>query len=317
LSEHNGDLLALLTASAQKEGIEISGGTDLDPARDLLAKHIQTFRTWLAAGYAGDMTYLHRGAERRAHPEQVLPGAKSVFCVAIPHNRRPIGNGQSGPRFARYTAGADYHDVVNEKLEQIMRRALEQWVQAGNPAFEWKVCVDTSAVLERTWANLCGLGWLGKNSLLIHPQAGSHLFLAEVLLTLELGASPKPLASRCGSCTRCLEACPTQALVRPGCLDSSRCISYWTLEKRGELRLNASDQRAVSTWIAGCDICQEACPFNNKACKGQEEPLPAPSWEELQTETEDVYRARTQRSALNRIRFADFKRNLQITFTNR
>jgi len=204
-------------------------------------------------------------------------------------------------------------------------------VQAALPVearnLEWKVCVDTSAILERSWAALAGLGWIGKNTLLIHPQYGSYLFLAEVLINKKTGQGPKLLPNYCGNCTRCLDACPTQAFSSAGVLNSNRCVSYWTLEKRGELHLSEEDQKKMGTWVAGCVRCQEVCPFNTKPVRAAEKALPlsdqpAPSavdlhdWQGLLNETEEAYKARVKNSALARVKPAQFRRNLEIVFRN-
>src|SRR5690606_9214103 len=147
-----------------------------------------------------------------------------------------------------------------DRLEALMNRLSADWNSRLGLTLEWKVCVDTSAVLERSWAALSGLGWIGKNTLLIHPQYGSYLFLAEVLLSVRTGEGPKPLKDYCGNCTRCLSACPTGAL-EPHWLKSQDCIAYLTLEKRGAWDKNEEFKRKMGTWVAGCDLCQEVCPF--------------------------------------------------------
>jgi epoxyqueuosine reductase len=172
------------------------------------------------------------------------------------------------------------------------------------------------------------LGWIGKNTLLIHPHYGSYLFLAEVLINKKTGQGPHPIPNYCGNCTRCLNACPTQAFKGSHELDATRCISYWTLEKRGELQLSESDKAKMGTWVAGCDICQEVCPFNLKRSKAElagSDTLSSPvqdgatelkAWDELFSETEEDYRKRVKNSALNRVKPEEFKRNLRITYEN-
>jgi epoxyqueuosine reductase len=192
--------------------------------------------------------------------------------------------------------------------------------RAGDSALKWKVCVDTSAVLERSWAVLAGLGWLGKNTLLIHPRLGSYFFIGVVLINREIGHGPSPLPDYCGNCARCLEACPTKAFPEPHLLDATRCIAYLTLEKRGDLALDESARRGLGTWIAGCDVCQEVCPFNLKAAKS---PIETPdraialdTWKELLEESPESYRERIKNSALSRVKSAQFSRNLAITLAN-
>lgn len=319
------DLYSLLIESARAEGFPLAGALDLDLAAEALAPHVERYDRWIAQGNAGAMQYLERGRDRRADPRLVFPKAESVLCVAIPYPRRPGGapSPGEGPRYARYIHGRDYHEEIAERLERAMRRAAETAPELG---LEWKVCVDTSAVLERSWAALAGLGWIGKNTLLIHPRLGSYLFLGEALINRKTGHGPSPLPDYCGSCTRCLRACPTGAIREPHWVDSNRCISYWTLEKRGELELPEADRRAIGPWIAGCDLCQEACPFNFKPVKQElaSPAFPAASfgaeqvaeWEALLREDLAEYRARVSASALSRVKPAQFSRNLAIALAN-
>jgi epoxyqueuosine reductase len=330
------DLSKLLIEHSLREGFALAGVIDIDLALEdphgLFSKHVQRYHDWINQGYAGSMEYLVRGREKRANPRLLFEEAESLLCVAIPYPRGAAGaqNPQTGPRYARYLQGEDYHITLSEKLERVMQHVAASWTpqnQASSP-LRWKVCVDTSAVLERSWAALSGLGWIGKNSLLIHPQHGSYLFLAEVLINQKTGQGPKPLPSYCGNCTRCLRACPPQALLEPGVLDSNRCTSFWTLEKRGELPLTEHQKNSLSCWIAGCDICQEVCPFNIKPThKELQTKLNSPlspthhatqlqDWLELLQETPEQYKIRVKNSALNRVKPAQFRRNLALTLRN-
>jgi epoxyqueuosine reductase len=313
------DLASLIFDSARAEGFPLVGAVDIDLARDAYPEHVVRYDRWLSAGYAGTMDYLVRGRDRRADPRVVFPGAESVVCVAIPYDPRPLGGATpaAGPRYARYLRHGDYHKEVAERLERALQRASE------SSPFKWKVCVDTSAVLERSWAALAGLGWIGKNTLLIHPKHGSYLFLAEALVDRKLGLAPAPLADYCGHCTRCLDACPTKAFPSPRSLDANRCISYWTLERKGEAPLAESDRAGSGTWVAGCDLCQEVCPFNVKAARAAEASVPAPGspailsdWAALLDETEEAYRARVKGSSLSRVKPAHFARNLATALVN-
>ncbi len=325
------DLLSLLTEEAKKAGFPLTGIVDLDLANQdpqaLFALHRERYNQWIDSGYAGKMEYLVRGRERRSDPRLVFPSAQSIFCVALPYHAQPAGahDSNQGPRYARYLQGPDYHLKIAERLENVMKTVQALWQRTDSaPQLEWKICVDTSAILERTWAHLAGLGWIGKNTLLIHPQYGSYLFLAEVLINQTTGQAPHPLPNYCGQCTRCLTACPTQALISPGTLDSNQCISYWTLEKRGALEITAEQKNKIKNWIAGCDLCQEACPFNRKVSRqAAEEPTDSHSnatllhhWIDLLQETSEEYRSRIKNSALSRVKPAQFSRNLAITLAN-
>jgi len=311
-------LYETLLEKAEAHGFPIRGGLDIDSAQGDLALHVERYDQWLAQGFDGKMAYLRRGRDRRADPRLVFPKAQSIFCVAAPYRRAPLGDGNGGPRYARYIQGRDYHDRILERLERLLQEA-----RADHPSLEWKICVDTSAVLERSWATLAGLGWIGKNKTLIHPKHGSYLFIAEALLSAPLGRGPSPLPNYCGNCTRCLDACPTRAFSSSGALDSRRCISYWTLENRGALEISDEEREKIGPWVAGCDICQEVCPFNIKPSREaqpefeiQGESAASVDWLSLLRETPDQYRERVRDSALNRVKPEQFSRNLAIVFAN-
>lgn len=314
-----GDFYSLLNGAAQEFGFPLSGALDLDLSLETFHEHSQRYASWIDSGFHGEMGYLERGKDRRLNPRLVFPEAQSMLCVAQPYGTRlsDVSEGRLQPRYARYLSGKDYHLDIQERLEKVMNRVQENW----STPLSWKVCVDTSAVLERSWASLAGLGWIGKNTLLIHPKHGSYLFLGEVLISEKTGRGPTPLPNFCGNCSRCLSACPTEAFVEPGRLNSKRCISYWTLEKRGELDslLGEEDRRKMGTWVAGCDICQEVCPFNMKPSR--EHPLNSSpglviDWAALLSEPESDYRLRTKNSALDRVKPAQFRRNLAIALAN-
>jgi epoxyqueuosine reductase len=315
-----------LTSTALKHEFPVSGALDLESVLTPdgeFSEHLKRFDSWIAQDFDGEMSYLKRGRERRANPRLLLAEAKSIFCVAIPYERQAPGSTE-GPRYARYLRGRDYHEVLAERLEKMMTE-----VALHDPGLKWKVCVDTSALLERSWAALAGLGWIGKNTTLIHPRLGSYLFLGEVLINREVGKGPAPLPNYCGQCTRCLTACPTQAFVEAGSLDSRRCISYWTLEKRGTLELTNKERVAMGTWVAGCDICQETCPFNMKPAREkvagidpavpynlQSDSTQLREWSQLLSETPEQYKERVKNSSLNRVKPEQFSRNLAIAFLN-
>ena len=310
------DLHSALVETAKAAGFPLAGGVDIAAARAAFGEHLERYDRWLAAGHAGAMTYLERGRERRADPAVLLPGARSVFCVGLPYDPRPLGPA-GGPRYARYFRGIDYHEDLAVKLEAVLKSVRELGF-----SFQAKICVDHSAVLERSWAALAGLGWIGKNTLLIHPRLGSYFFLAEALLDVELERSPAPIPDVCGHCERCLVGCPTAAFPEPRWLDSNRCISYRTLEHRGTWGLPNGELAHHSDWVAGCDVCQEVCPFNLKAARQAESaPLPGEdlyrlAWRDLLAESDAAYRARTRDSALSRVRPAQFARNLAVAFAN-
>jgi epoxyqueuosine reductase len=281
---------------------------DFEKVRVEYALHADRYRLWVEAKNHADMGYLERGLARRLDPTLVFPELKSVITVLKPYPPHPVGT--ESLRYARYLNGPDYHETLKSGLEV----AINNLKATGKvPAdFKYKICVDTSAVLERTWASLCGLGWIGKNTLLIHPQLGSYVFIGVVFTSLEFGMKPEPMKDYCGNCTRCLRACPTEAL-KSHVLDSRKCISYLTIEKRGEW----SEALPTRGFVAGCDLCQEVCPYNTKPVKYATDSGTAPylitDRNLLLQETEEVYQSRIQGTALERIRYSDFKRNLKAT----
>ena len=311
-----------LKRECEKNGFPLAGVVDLDLAWALFHPHVDRYREWIERGNHGEMHYLQRGLERRTDPRLVYPETKSILCVARPTQRTPLGSKDPtiGPRIARYTAGGDYHDSMKLDLERALMAFNEKQVQASESPLRYKVCVDTSAVLERSWAHLAGLGWIGKNTLLIHPKFGSYLLIGVALLDQTFDAPPAPLPNYCGSCTRCIKGCPTEALSTGGWLDSRKCTAYLTLEKRGEWSTTAPTEK-IGTWIAGCDICQEVCPFNIKPEREEQvtsNPTVNPliTWDALFAESTDAYRARVQGSALSRVKPEMARRNLEQAYRN-
>jgi len=250
-----------IKAQAFGLGFTLAGVTSLGPAETADA-----FDEWLGAGYAGEMSYLLRSAEKRHDTRLPVPGAASAVVTAMSYG----GKEPSGP-VARYARGDDYHDVVLARL-----RELHQWLEdALGRSVPGKAYVDTGPILERDLARRAGLGWFGKNTNLINPRHGSFFFLGALLLELGLEPDPPFDSDHCGRCTRCLDACPTEAFPAPGVLDATRCISYLTIELRGEMPV-ALRQR-VGSLLYGCDICQDVCPWNERFsdCLPAESPFQA------------------------------------------
>lgn len=265
---------------------------------------------WLAEGRAGTMGYLHRSRQTRLNPAELLPGTRSAIIAAIVYHQSepPVPDSARRGRIARYAWGEDYHVVVRERLEELVRRMRDEF----DEVFDAKVCVDTSPIIERELAAAAGVGWIGKNTLVLHEQLGSYFFLGEVLTTLEL-APDAPAVDHCGTCTRCLEACPTQAFPVPYEMDARRCISYLTIEHRG--KINPALRPAMADWVFGCDICQEVCPFNRDTPTTQEvrfaarPPAPRPTLDEIEAWDEAAYRAATNGRATDRATFIMWRRN--------
>jgi epoxyqueuosine reductase len=270
---------------------------------------------WLAHEHHGGMSYLARpdAVARRTDVRELLSEARSVVVTGMNYYSPPPSKTEAGPGVgivARYAWGDDYHEVIADKLDQL---AAFIKAETGRPT-RYKICVDTSAVLEREWAVRAGLGWIGKNTMLINPHAGSWFLLGELLLDLDLGQAVPFTADHCGTCTRCIEACPTQCILPGRDLDASRCISYLTIELRGEI---APDLREhIGNWVFGCDVCQQVCPWNRFA-RPTHEPAFAPRHATLDlrqlTEINDeTFRARFARSAIRRARPQGLKRNAAI-----
>jgi epoxyqueuosine reductase len=335
-------LFSLIEKEARQEGFPLVGGVDLEPALDFFqAQHHKRYEAWIRDEKHGEMHYLEKGMEARKDPRSVFPNTKSVISVALPYSTEPAGevDPAHGPRYARYMRGEDYHRKIPRMLHRVMMRVCREWDSKKEGALHWKICSDKYPILERSWAALSGLGWIGKNTLLIHPQYGSYLLLGEVLLNQELGRLPQELPSYCGNCTRCLNFCPTEALDAISGMDSKKCISYLTLEQRGKIQASEGVQKKMGNWVAGCDLCQEVCPFNRKAMQkeflsaqagGAEKSsrsskscssdssgaISLKSWKELLEETEAEYRKRVMDSSLNRVKWTDFQRNLGISLGN-
>jgi len=219
--------------------------------------HGRAFETWLDAGYAGEMEYLERGRAERLDPGRLLPGVRSVIAVALNYYQRESPAAHAWAPVARYAWGRDYHDLMRPRLERLGEFVRE----AAGPTVRTRAAVDTSAVLERDLAARAGLGWVGKNTNVLHPKLGSWFFIGSVLTTAELDFDG-PLPDRCGTCRACLDICPTEAFVAPYVLDARRCISYLTIEQRGAIPEDLREP--MGEWVFGCDLCQTVCPWNRK-----------------------------------------------------
>jgi epoxyqueuosine reductase len=273
-------------------------------------EHGPDFRRWIEAGHAGTMGYLERRLDERLDPRRVLPGARSVVCVALNYHQGEPPDPSWQP-VARYAWGRDYHDVIGPRLDQLAAHLREA---AGAQSRGY---VDTGPVLERDLAARAGLGWIGKNTMLLHPGLGSWFFIGVLLTTAEL-AHDTPLADRCGSCRACLDACPTGAFVAPYVLDARRCVSYLTIEHRGEI--DPALHRGMAGWQFGCDACQDVCPWNRKAPETREADLRSrgvyPGASALSRMDDEAIRARFQGTALLRAKAAGLRRNAVIYLEN-
>lgn len=277
--------------------------------------HAEFFLRWLAEGCAADMSYLERRRAERLDPTHLLPGARSWVTLGFPY--RPVEpevedwRAELRGRIAAYALGRDYHDVIRERLERLVCR-----MQDRAPGIRCRAFVDSGPVLERDFASAAGVGWFGRNTNLLHRRLGSWFFLAEILTTWELEPDP-PARDHCGTCTRCLAACPTGALAAGYRLDARKCISYWTIEHRGVIPL--AMRPALGNWVFGCDDCQEICPWNEKRARrqGLERSLEvAPYLPEILALDADAFRARFRRTALWRGRREGLARNAAVVLGN-
>ncbi len=316
------DLRAIIESAACKEGLD---GVAIVRLADFLASDDgRSFGRWLDRGFAGEMNYLKgERAAKRQDPALVLPGARSAICATLNYDsaapRSTECQDPSRGWISRYAWGDDYHQVLRVKLD----RLLESLRREISRSFEARVYVDTGPVMERALARQTPLGWLGKNTCLIHERRGSWFFLGEILTTLEIlpetmAAPPAP--DRCGTCTRCIDACPTQAIVEPRVLDATRCISYWTIEYKEEFPADVAP--GLGRHVFGCDICQDVCPWNGRAPitplmefqprKG----LLNPPLEELAAMSEQKFRERFRNSPVRRLGYRRFQRNVRAAQEN-
>jgi epoxyqueuosine reductase len=320
---------AAIKSKAADLGFDLCGIAPADGFPEL-----EFLKEWLARGYAGDMSYLSRSADRRADVRAVVPGARSVIVTGTLYNTgsdpgddpthimnpaRESGRHQGlTPErgvIAKYARGDDYHDVLKARLD-----ALLAWMRAESPdVFDARAYVDTGPVQERVYAQYAGLGWIGKNTCLINTEHGSWLFLAEIICTLPLEPDTQGL-EQCGTCRRCLDACPTGALVEPGVLDSTRCLSYLTIE----LRTGIPDEHraALGNHVYGCDICQDVCPYNQPSSSSAD-----PAWQprrgldlprlvDLWQRSDSDLRALVKGTAMTRAKLTGLRRNLAVALGN-
>ena len=303
-----------IKAHADFLGFELCG---IAPAGNF--PELRFFREWLDRGFAGEMNYLNRTADRRSDVRRVLPSAKTVIALGTVYNvDRPYSTEQSDPdqaHVSRYAWGKDYHTVVGKRTEHLL-----SWMREKSPdSFEAKAYVDTGPIQERVYAQHAGLGWIGKNSCLINEGLGSWLFLSEIICSLELGID-EPATDQCGSCTLCLEACPTGAIVEPWVVDSTRCVSYLTIELPKVIP--EASRPDVGSHVYGCDICQDVCPWNAQAATSSDaawKPVPLldqPRLPTLWRQPDSVLRPVVKQSAMARGGVRRLRRNIAVALGN-
>ncbi|CAG1012003.1 Epoxyqueuosine reductase [Anaerolineales bacterium] len=300
---------------ARQLGFILAGVTSCKPPQDY-----SVFEKWLADGNHGAMNYLaeERSRIRRADPKQILPECKSILVLAFPYFpiQRQLSSFVIPPssfRIASYALGDDYHEIILQRLKKLVE-FIER--QIGHPVPN-RYYTDTGPILERELAQRAGLGWIGKNSMLINPKAGSTFFLAEILLGIELKSEETVITDHCGKCTRCITACPTQAILPNRTLDARRCISYLTIENKGDIPEEL--RSSMGDWIFGCDICQMACPWNRFSAQADSGLEPTPS---LRSSAQDLtlssveFNQRFKRSPIKRAKRRGYLRNLAVAIGN-
>jgi epoxyqueuosine reductase len=302
---------AQVKAIALECGFDLAGIAPAVPAPDAAA-----YLEWVRAGLAGEMRYLtdHR-AERRMDPRSLLASAQSIVCVGKVYNGpepyTPDMSDTDRAWISRYAWGEDYHDILRQGLKQVAGRIADL-----HPGLEYKICVDTAPLLERSYARMAGLGWVGKNTCVINESKGSWFFLGELLISIPL-APDGPVEDRCGTCTACIDACPTDALT-PLRLDATRCISYLTIELRGAIPEEMHS--SIGTHVFGCDICQDVCPWNRRPAVTREPGFTsrhfAPPLDRLAALSEDEFRTMFRGTPVTRAKYAGFMRNVAVARAN-
>ena len=275
-----------------------------------LEEEAPRLEAWLNKGHHGQMGYMERNFDKRLDPTKLVPGAKSVVSLLLNYYPEQTQQDPTAPKISKYAYGADYHHVIKAKLKELMHCIEEEIGAVSGRAF-----VDSAPVLDKAWAAKSGLGWMGKNTNLISQQKGSFFFIAELIIDLALDYE-NPTTDHCGTCTACIDACPTEAIVAPYKVDGSKCISYFTIELKEAIPQEVKGK--FDNWAFGCDVCQDVCPWN-RFSKAHREPLFAPhpellsmtqsDWHEI---TEAVFDRLFERSAVQRTQYKGLKRNLNF-----
>ncbi len=293
----------IVKSLAQKIGFDFCGISKAV----FLEEEAPRLEKWLEQGMNGKMQYMENYFDKRLDPRKLMDGAKSVISLMLNYFPQESQNPET-PKISKYAYGKDYHFVIKDKLKELLQVLNEEISEIHGRAF-----VDSAPVLDRAWAAKSGLGWIGKNSMLINPKQGSFYFLAELIVDIELEADG-PIKDYCGTCTKCIDACPTQAIVGPKIVDGSKCISYFTIELKENMPEEMKSK--LDGWMFGCDVCQDVCPWNRFSHRHTNEELqPNPAilnmtkkdWEEI---TEEVFKKTFKTSPLQRAGYLGIKRNV-------
>jgi epoxyqueuosine reductase len=294
---------AIVKSESKRLGFDFCGISKAE----FLEEEAPHLEKWLHQGMNGKMQYMENYFDMRLDPRKLVPGAKSVISLMFNYYPEEKQNSDA-PKISKYAYGKDYHFVIKDKLHELLQAMNDQIGEIHGRAF-----VDSAPMLERAWAAKSGLGWIGKNAQLLRPQIGSFFFLAELIVDIELDADA-PIKDYCGSCTRCMDACPTEAIIGPKIVDGSKCISYFTIELKEAMPIEMQDK--LDGWMFGCDVCQDVCPWNRfSQAHSTEEMKPnaeilnmtKKDWEEI---TEDVFKKTFKDSPLQRPGYNGIKRTL-------
>lgn len=278
---------------------------------EFLEEEAPRLEKWLKNGFNGEMSYMENHFDKRLDPRILIDGAKSVISLSLNYFTDQNQKDPLAPKISKYAYGKDYHDVIKNKLKLLLETIRREIGEVQGRAF-----VDSAPILDKAWAKKSGIGWIGKHSNLINKKTGSFFFLAELIIDLELEYDTLPTADHCGTCTRCIDACPTEAIVDPYMIDGSRCISYLTIELKNELPTEFKGK--MDNWMFGCDICQDVCPWNKFSVLNTEQSFsPHPNlhgmnladWNEL---TEETFSIVFKNSAVKRTKYSGLKRNIDF-----
>ncbi len=276
-----------------------------------LEQEAPRLENWLEKNYQGEMHYMENHFDKRLDPRKLVEGAKSVISLALNYFTNEQQSDKNAPKISKYAYGEDYHFVIKSKLKLLMEAIQESIGEVSGRAF-----VDSAPVLDKAWAQKAGFGWIGKNSNLINTKSGSFFFLSELIIDLDLDYDVAATKDHCGTCTRCIDACPTDAIVGPYVVDGSRCISYLTIELKNEIPIEFKGK--MDNWMFGCDVCQDVCPWNKFSVINSEPAFqPHPDllemnkndWQEL---TDEVFQKVFKKSAVKRTKLSGLKRNIEF-----
>jgi epoxyqueuosine reductase len=296
-----------IKAQAMQAGFDACGIA----TADFLETDAVRLEQWLSKGYHGSMQYMENHIDLRLDPRKLVPGAKSVITVLKNYFPGNLPN-TNGPKISSYAYGTDYHDVIRAKLNAFLQSMRDEWGEIQGRGF-----VDSAPVLERSWALRAGLGWIGKNGQLISKQKGSFFFIATLITDLELKSDHTFNTDHCGTCSRCIDACPTDAILPNKVIDGSRCISYLTIENKSDFIPTEFEQK-MDGWLFGCDVCQDVCPWNRFSNPHQEpafeplDPIMSFDWADWENLTEEKFNKQFYRSPLKRSKFKGILRNLNF-----